>query len=171
MKWWWDQHSRRPTRYYSETTLRIDMSPHSDTLSWFRANQSLLFLLNVACLAEKQQIPILQSLVWPYWGLNTRSTALEASTLTITPPMWLFIERNWEHPTIRHWISYTCIQNLLHCTSFNPIYHQTLPFLMLTDLFLLVVWLLVLYFAVLCRLQNLFLTCGISFLLHWAAKQ
>jgi hypothetical protein len=26
---------------------RIDMLPHSDTLSWFRMNQSLLFLLNV----------------------------------------------------------------------------------------------------------------------------
>jgi hypothetical protein len=37
---------------------RIDMSPHWDALSWFRANQYLLFLLNVACLAEKQQIPI-----------------------------------------------------------------------------------------------------------------
>ena len=34
------------------------MSPHSDTLSRFRANQSLLFLLNAACLAEKQQIQI-----------------------------------------------------------------------------------------------------------------
>ena len=34
------------------------MSPHSDTLFWFRANQSLLFLLNAACLAEKQHIPI-----------------------------------------------------------------------------------------------------------------
>jgi hypothetical protein len=31
----------------------------SDTLSWFRANQSLFFLLNAAYLAEKQQIPIL----------------------------------------------------------------------------------------------------------------
>jgi DNA phosphorothioation-dependent restriction protein DptG len=30
-----------------------------------QANQSLLFLLNAACLAEKQQIPILQSLVDP----------------------------------------------------------------------------------------------------------
>ena len=30
-----------------------DMSPHSDTLSWFRANQSLLFLLNDAWLTEK----------------------------------------------------------------------------------------------------------------------
>jgi hypothetical protein len=33
---------------------RIDMSPHSDTLSWFRAHQSLLFLLSAAYLAEKQ---------------------------------------------------------------------------------------------------------------------
>jgi hypothetical protein len=38
---------------------RIDMLPHSDTLSWFRANQSLLFLLIAAWLAEKQQISIL----------------------------------------------------------------------------------------------------------------
>jgi len=37
----------------------IDMSPHSDTLSWFRANQYLSFLLNIAWLAEKKQIPIL----------------------------------------------------------------------------------------------------------------
>jgi hypothetical protein len=36
-----------------------DMSIHSDTLFWFRANQFLLFLLNAECLAEKQQIPIL----------------------------------------------------------------------------------------------------------------
>ena len=31
---------------------------NSDTLFWFRANQSLLLLLNAASLAEKQQIPI-----------------------------------------------------------------------------------------------------------------
>jgi hypothetical protein len=37
----------------------VDMSLHSDTLFWFRANQSLLFLLNAVCLAKKQQIPIL----------------------------------------------------------------------------------------------------------------
>jgi hypothetical protein len=35
----------------------LDMWPHSDTLSWLQANQSLLFLLNAAFLAEKQQIP------------------------------------------------------------------------------------------------------------------
>jgi hypothetical protein len=38
---------------------------HLDTLFRFRANQSLLFFLNAARLAEKQQIPILYPLVWP----------------------------------------------------------------------------------------------------------
>jgi len=36
-------------------SLQIDMSPNSDILSWFRANQSLLFLLSALCLVEKQQ--------------------------------------------------------------------------------------------------------------------
>ena len=42
-----------------ENHRKSDMSFHSDTLFWFRTNQSLLFLLSAACLAEKQQIPIL----------------------------------------------------------------------------------------------------------------
>ena len=62
----------------------LDMSAHSDTLSFFRAYQSLLFLLNATCLAEKQQIPILQFLVWSDRDSNLRSTTLEASMLTIT---------------------------------------------------------------------------------------
>jgi len=46
------------------------MSPHSNTLASFRANQYFLLLLiiNAACLAQKQQIPILQSLVRPDLG-------------------------------------------------------------------------------------------------------
>ena len=38
---------------------RVDMSPLLDTLSWFQAKPSLIFLFNDACLEEKQQIPIL----------------------------------------------------------------------------------------------------------------
>ena len=68
------------------------MSPHTDTLSWCRANQSLLFLLNIACLAEKQHTPILWSLVLPDRDSNPRSTTREAITLTITPPMWLLYQ-------------------------------------------------------------------------------
>jgi hypothetical protein len=41
----------------------------------------MLFLLNAACLVEKQQIPILESLVWPDRDSNPWSNALEASTL------------------------------------------------------------------------------------------
>ena len=47
-----------------------------------------VFLLNAACLAKEQQIPIIKSLIWPDRGLNPQYTTLEASTLTITPPMW-----------------------------------------------------------------------------------
>ena len=42
----------------TETTPRVDISLHSDTLFWFRDNQSLLFLLSAACLVGKLQLPI-----------------------------------------------------------------------------------------------------------------
>ena len=54
--------------FYSASSLNqksVDRHvPHSDTLSWFRVNQSLLTLLTAVCLVEKQQIPIL------YFGLT-----------------------------------------------------------------------------------------------------
>ena len=62
---------------------------HYDTLSWFRANQSFLFLLNTVYLAEKQQIPILkwgfEPMISYTWG---EYATHEVSTLTITPMMW-----------------------------------------------------------------------------------
>ena len=77
MRWWC------PTLYQTNTlswifivlahrnnSPRIDMSLHSDTLSWLRANQSLFFLFNATCLVEKQYIPILYSLVWRDRGSN-----------------------------------------------------------------------------------------------------
>ena len=76
-----------PLARWGNNKQRVDMSLHSDTLFWFRANQSLLFLLNAAFLAEKQQIPICYSSVWPDRGSYPQSIVLEASMLTITLPM------------------------------------------------------------------------------------
>jgi hypothetical protein len=91
---WWGPFCTRPTHlivFHSASLLKQQSAdrhvPHSDTLFWFRANQSLLLLLNAVCLAEKQQISILKSLVWPDLGSNPRFNALETSTLTITPLM------------------------------------------------------------------------------------
>ena len=42
-----------------------NMSFHLDTLSWFRANQSMFLLSNTAWLVKKTQILIAQSLIWP----------------------------------------------------------------------------------------------------------
>jgi hypothetical protein len=49
--------------FYSASSLKQQSAGRHvaplGTLFWFLANQSLLFLLSAACLAEKQQIPIL----------------------------------------------------------------------------------------------------------------
>ena len=56
-----DQHAKLD--FYSVGKLKPQFAGRHVTLlghiSWFRANQSLIFLLNAACLIEKQQIPIL----------------------------------------------------------------------------------------------------------------
>jgi hypothetical protein len=54
---------------HSNNSLQVDALLNSNTLSWFQANQCLLILLDdtYMYLAEKQQIPILQSWVWPDW--------------------------------------------------------------------------------------------------------
>jgi hypothetical protein len=65
-RWWWSLLCTRPTPLvcifivldHWNNSLWIDMLTHSDPLSWLQANQSLLFLINTVCLAEKQQIPI-----------------------------------------------------------------------------------------------------------------
>jgi hypothetical protein len=50
-------------------SLLVDMSFHSDTLSIFRANQSLLLLISAACLAEKQKYQF-DSLYFDLTGLK-----------------------------------------------------------------------------------------------------
>ena len=63
----WDQMMIRSALFHTNTlgwifimlahwnnSPRVYMSLHADTLFWFRANQSLLFLLIAVCLAHKQ---------------------------------------------------------------------------------------------------------------------
>jgi hypothetical protein len=49
---------------YWKSSWQVDISLHSDTLYWFRANQSLLLSLRPNCLKEKQQIPFFLYWVW-----------------------------------------------------------------------------------------------------------
>ena len=44
--------------HWNKQQSAVEMSLHSNTLFWLRANQSLVLFLNAACLEEKQQIPI-----------------------------------------------------------------------------------------------------------------
>ena len=58
MRWWWCPLSTTPTclvgfvfivlAHWNDSP-QVDMSPHTDTLSWYWANQSLLLLLNAVC--------------------------------------------------------------------------------------------------------------------------
>ena len=50
--------------------LRVDISLHSNTLCWLRANHSLLLLLNASFFAEKQKIQILYFFAWPDYVSN-----------------------------------------------------------------------------------------------------
>ena len=73
--------------FYSACSLKQQSTdrPRSNTLFWFRANQSVLFLLNVACLSEKQQILILLSFVSHDRDSNSQYIAREAIMITVTP--------------------------------------------------------------------------------------
>ena len=72
----------------------VDRLHHSDKLSWFRVNQSLLILRNAVCLEKKPQISILLYLVWHGQNLNLGSSAINESTLTIKLLMWLNFVQN-----------------------------------------------------------------------------
>jgi hypothetical protein len=93
----------------------IDMPPHSDTLSWFRVNQSLHFFLNHAYLAKKQQEQLYslwfdqigtrthdllhsRRTHWPLHHREPQSTTLDANTLIITPSR----THNLPHPRRTH---------------------------------------------------------------------
>ena len=63
---------------HCDNSQLVEMLLHSDTLFWFPANQSLILLLNAPYLTEKQQLPILWSLIWPQ-ELDTLSITIHYS--------------------------------------------------------------------------------------------
>ena len=83
---------------HTETTIlgqrcRSTQKHYSDSESL----SLLLIFRNVVYSAEKQQIPIVSSLVWPYRGSNSRSTGMRAITLTTTPSMWFQVHTVCNH--------------------------------------------------------------------------
>jgi hypothetical protein len=84
---------------------------HSDTLFWFGANQSLLFLLNAAFLVEKQQIPIVYSFVWQDRG----SYPHRYDNVTLSPLLFPARVTNLPHST--YWSS---ARNDSHRAGFCP---------------------------------------------------
>ena len=69
-----DQHAKLDCVVLAHWNIssRIDMSLRTDTLFWYRANQSLFFLLNAAFIAKSNKYQFYNSLVWPDWGSNSR---------------------------------------------------------------------------------------------------
>ena len=56
-------------------SLRVYMLIHSDTLSWFLANQSLFLPFNTVYLVEKQQISLLSCVISAYHHKSCEFTA------------------------------------------------------------------------------------------------
>ena len=79
-------------KVHESNCLQEDMPLYPYTLFWLWADQSMLLLLNAACLAAKQQTSILMSLVWTRKGSNPRPSTQEACKLTITS-LWQFKNR------------------------------------------------------------------------------
>ena len=86
-KWWWCPIFTRPIQfvellmmpvYWKNNKPRKKLSLQWRTLSWFRAKQSLLLLLDDVCLAGNHHIPILQTLVWRDRGCKPRYITRQA---------------------------------------------------------------------------------------------
>jgi hypothetical protein len=77
---------------------QVDISLHSDTLSWFQANQALIPWCYVCSREAANTTFILFDLTWP---TSAEIHDLSHSMLTITPLMWLFywteIQILWFH--------------------------------------------------------------------------
>ena len=67
--------------YHWNNSPRVDMLLHSEILFWFRANQSLIFLLNAACLS------VLEPMIYHTQGEHANHYTTDALVV---------LERVWE---------------------------------------------------------------------------
>ena len=83
-----DQHVKSDWYNTSSQSAGRHVSPLGHILLWFRTKQSfLVFLLNVACLADSNTYQFKSLRFDPTGTPNSRSTVLETATLTITSPL------------------------------------------------------------------------------------
>ena len=93
----------------------------SDTLSWFRANQSLLFLLNAACLAEKQQI--IQILYFLNWLETTVYHTLGEHVIhSASNKIWCEGNKNYEMLSLINWKGKKASQSSVFLQKYWPKY-------------------------------------------------
>jgi hypothetical protein len=118
MRWWWDPLCSRSTRWvffivlaYWNNSPQIDMSLHSDSLFWLWANQSLILLLNAACLTKKQQILI------SVFGLTRPAFERSSTKYTSSSSHKCNLFSPWYNCTHHH--------HLIKCNLFSPWYNCT----------------------------------------------
>ena len=111
--------------FWNNTSTRIDMSLHSDTLSWFRAIQPLILFINPASLVKKQKYKLDNlwfDLTW------TRTHNLQDSRWTCYPLhhlTWPGLEPTIYKTSTQHVHQYTYVTPLRHNTSTHvtPLWH------------------------------------------------
>ena len=96
MRWLWFPFYTRPTRCVGFLVLAhwnnspcVNMSLHSNTLSRFQVNKSLLFLLNVACGEATNTNLIVSYLTWQRSNCTTGEHINHCTTDAVCHSIWI----------------------------------------------------------------------------------
>jgi hypothetical protein len=105
MRWWWGPLCTRPTLLVGFFLL-IDTLPHSDTLSWFRANQSLLFILK--CCMHRGEAPNTNFIVFGLTWSGLEPTIYHTLKTEVQTD-------NHHHSFIQNWLPYCFSHQWTRC--------------------------------------------------------